>query len=107
MDKASTILESLTTSSPPLLVGYQRLSSDPLLVGKDINLDSSLVHPPSPEPGCPQPVLDKPLAGKSVNSDSALVLHFVLEEHHDYTAHVLLVSSDSPESENDPPISTN
>jgi len=30
--------------------------------------------------------------------------HSVPEEHHDHTAHVLLISSYSPESENDPPI---
>ena len=30
--------------------------------------------------------------------------HSVPEEHHDYTAHVLLISLDSLESENDPPI---
>ena len=41
------------------------------------------------------------MVGKSVDSGSPLVNHSVSEEHH---AHVLLVSSNSPESENDSPI---
>jgi len=35
MDKASKILENLVTPQFQLLVGYQRLSSDPILVGKE------------------------------------------------------------------------
>ena len=41
------------------------------------------------------------MVGESVNLGSLPVGHYVSEEHH---AHVLLVSSDSPESKNDPPI---
>ena len=101
MDKASVVLESLTTSSPQLPVGYQRLSSDPLAVDKEIELDSSLVHPPLSELGCAKPIPDQPLVGESVDLGSPLFDHFVSEECH---AHVLLVSSDSPEFEIDPPI---
>ena len=51
-----------------------------------------------------KPVLDQPLIEESVNLGSPPVDHSVLEEHHDHTDHVLLVSSNCPESENDPPI---
>lgn len=44
------------------------------------------------------------MVGESVDLDSPFVDHSVPEEHHDYTAHVLLISLDSRESENDPPI---
>ena len=101
MDKASAILESLTASSPQLPIGYQRLSSDPLPIDKEIDLDSSLVRLPLSEPGCAKPVPDQPLVGESVNLGSPPVDHSVSEEHH---AHVLIVSSHSPESENDSPI---
>ena len=101
MDKASAILESITASSPQLPICYQRLSSDPLPADKEIDLDSSLVHPPLSEPGCAKIIPDQPLVRDSVNLGSPPVDHSVLEERHD---HVLLVSSDSPESENDPPI---
>jgi len=97
MHKASTVLESLTSSSPQLPIGYQRLSSDPL----PVDLDSSLVHSPLSEPSCAKPVLDQPLVGESVDLGSPPVDHSVSEERH---AHVLLISSDSPESKNDPPI---
>jgi len=49
MDKASKVLENLAAPKPQLPVGYQRLSSDPLPVGKEIELDSSLAHPALPE----------------------------------------------------------
>lgn len=98
------LIDLLEASSPPLPVGYQRLSSYPLPVDKEINLDSSLVHPSLPEPGYAQPILDQPLVGKSVDLDSPPMVHSVPDEHHDSTAHVFLVSSDSPEPENDPPI---
>jgi len=101
MDKAFAILESLTASSPQLPIGYQCLSANHLPVDKEIDLDSSLVQAPLPEPGCAEPVPDQPLVGNSVDSSSPPVDHFVLEEHH---AHVLIVSSDSPESKNDSPI---
>jgi len=101
MDKASAALEILTVSSPQLPVGYQRFSLDPLPVDNEIGLDCSLFRPPPSEPGCAKPVPDQPLVGTSVNSGSPLVDHSISEEHH---AHVLLISSDSPESENDPPI---
>ena len=56
-------------------------------------------QPPLPESGSAKPVPDQPLVGKSVDS-SPLLAHSVSEENH---AHVLLVSSDSPESRNDSP----
>ena len=97
MDKSSVVLESLTAPSPRLPVGYQRLSAaaDCPPVDKEIASNSSLVQAPLPEPGCPQLVPDQPLVGKSVYSSSPPINHSVLEDHH---AHVLLVSSDSPES---------
>jgi len=58
MDKASFVLESLTASSPQLPNGYQRLSSDPLPIDKEIDLDSSLVCPPLSNPGYANPSLD-------------------------------------------------
>lgn len=106
MDKASAVLEILTTSSPQLLVGYQRLSSYPLPIDKEIDLDSSFVCPPLSEPGCAKPVPNQPLVGESVNLGSPPRVHSIAYEHHDFV-HVLLVSSDSPESENDSPIPAN
>jgi len=102
MDKASIVLESLTAPSPQLPVGYQHLSavSDRPPVDKEIDSNPSHVQGPLPEPGCAKPVPDQPSVGKSVDSVSP-PNHFVSEEHH---AHVLLVSSDSPESRNDSPI---
>jgi len=104
MDKASAVLESLTASSPQLPVGYQRLSSDPLPVDKGIDLDFSLVQAPLPEPGCAKPAPDQPLVGESIDLGSQPVDYSVPEEHHDSTAHVLLVSSDSLEPKNYSPI---
>jgi len=103
MDKASGVLDSLTAPSPQLPIGYQRLSAavDHSPVDKEIDLDSSLVQAPLPEPGCAPPVPNQPLVGKDVNSSSPPIDHSVSEEHH---SHVLLVSSDSPELENDSPI---
>jgi len=104
MDKASTILENLTTLSPQLPVGYQRLSSDPLSVNKEIDLDSSLVHPDLPKPSCVMSVSDQPLVEKSVDLVSPPVVHSIPEVRNGHTAHVLLISLDSPESKSDPPI---
>jgi len=103
MDKASGVLESLTAPSPQLPVGYQRLSAAAAHspVDKEIDLDSSLVRAPLPEPGYAQPVPDQPLVGKGVDSSSPPVDHSVSEEHN---SHVLLVSLDSPEPENGSPI---
>jgi len=101
MDKSSTVLESLTASSPQLPIGYQHLSADCLPVDKEIDLYSSLVQAPLPEPRCAKPVPDQPLVGKNVDSGSPPVDHSISEEHH---AHVLLISSDSPQSKNDSPI---
>lgn len=100
MDKASVVLEILTAPSPQLLVGYQHLSvaADRSPTDKEIDSYSSLVQPPLPEPSYALPVPDQPLVGKSVDSSSPPVDHSVSEEHH---SHVLLVSSDSPESRND------
>jgi len=54
MDKASSVLESLTAPSPQLPVGYQRLSAaaDHPPTDKEIDSHSSLVQAPLPEPGC-------------------------------------------------------
>lgn len=104
MDKSSKVLEDLTAHQPQLLVGYQRLSSIPLPVGKEIDLDSSLTHPSLPEHNSLVLVPNQPLVGKSVNLVLKLATHFVPEEHSDHTTHVLLVSSDSHESKSDPPI---
>ena len=101
MDKASAVLENIIASSPQLPVGYQRLSSNPLPIDKEIDLYSSLIHPPLSEPGCAKPVPDQPLVGESVKLGTPPVDHSISEEHHD---RVLLVSSDSPESKNDSPI---
>jgi len=106
MDKASIVLESLTTSSLPLLVGYQRLSSNPHHVDNEIGLHSSLVHSSLPDPGCVKVVPDQTLVEMSVDLVSPLVVPPIPEEHHDLSAHVLLVSLDSPESKNDPSILT-
>jgi len=45
MDKAFNVLENLTAPQPQLPISYQRLSSDPLPVGKQIDLNSPLVYP--------------------------------------------------------------
>lgn len=107
MEKSSIVLESLTVSSPRLPVGYQRLSSNPLHIDKYIDFDSSLVHPPLFKPCCANPVPDQPLVGESVDLDWPPVDHCVLEDHHDYTTHVLLFLSYSLEFENNPPILAN
>jgi len=49
------------------------------------------------------PVPDQPLVGEGVDLGSPPIDHSVSEEFH---AHVLLISLDSPESENNPPIPT-
>lgn len=102
MDKASVVLESLTAPSPQLPIGYQCLSAtaDRPPADKEIDSNSSLVQAPLPEPGCAQPVPDQPLVRKSDNSSSPPD-HSVSEE---CNSHVLLISSDSPESRNDSPI---
>ena len=56
MDKASAVLESLTASSPQLPIGYQRLSSDPPSIDKEIDLDSSFFCPPPSKIGCAKSV---------------------------------------------------
>jgi len=100
MDKASSVLESLSAPSPQLLAGYQCLSApqDHPPAAQEIYHDSSLVQPPLPKPGCTQPIPDQPLVGKSVDSSSLPVDHSVSEERN---SHVLLVSYDSPELEDD------
>jgi len=104
MDKASIVLKSLTAPLPQLPVGYQRLfaATDRPPADKEIDSNPSRVQAPLPKLGCAQPIPDQPLVGKSVDSSSPPD-HSVSEEHH---AHVLLVSSDSPESRNDSPIPT-
>lgn len=97
MDKASIVLENLTAPQPHLPIGYQKLSSDPLQIGKEIAFDSSLAHPALAKPDCVMSVPDQPLVEKSVDLVSPLVVHSVSEEHNDNIAHVLLVSSNSPE----------
>lgn len=97
-------MESLTDFSPQLPVGYQSLSSNPLPIDKEINLDSSLVQVPLPEPSYAKPGPDQSLVSETINLGSPPIYHSVFEEHH---AHVLLVSSDSPESKNDSHVSAN
>lgn len=103
MDKASTVLESLTAPSPQLPDGDQHLSAtaDSPPVDEEIDLNPCLVQAPLPKPGCAKPVLGQPLVGKSVDSSSPPVDHSVSEEHN---SHVLLVSSDPSECQNDSPI---
>ena len=105
MDKASSVLESLSAPSPKLPVGYQRLSAtaDHPPPDKEIDSSSSLVQTPLPKPGCAQPALDQPLVRKGDNSHSPPVDHPVSEESN---SHVLLVSSESPELDKDFGIST-
>jgi len=100
MDRASSVLESLSAPSPQLPVGYQRLSAtaDHPPPDKDTNSHSSLVQTPLPEPGYTQPVPDQPLVGKGVDSSSPPLDHSISEKQ---TSHVLLVSSESPELERD------
>jgi len=61
MDKASKVLENLTASQPQLPIGYKRISSNPPLIGKDIDLDPSIAHPTLPEPNSLVSILDQPL----------------------------------------------
>jgi len=105
MDKASSVLESLSAPSPQLPVGYQRLATtaDHPPPDKEIDSHSSLVQTPLPEPGCAQPALDQPLVGKGDDSHSPPVDHPVSEESN---SHVLLVSSESPDLDKDFGIST-
>ena len=100
MDKASSVLESLSTPSPHIPIGYQRLSAaaDHPLTDKEIDSHSSLVRAPLPESGCTQPTPDQPLVGKSVDLSSPFVDHSLSEQQN---SHVLLVSSDSPQSGHD------
>ena len=98
MDKASIVLESLSTPSPQLPVGYQRLSAaaDHSPPDKEIVSHSPLVQAPLPEPGYAQPVPDQPLVRQSV-------IHSVSEESN---SHILLVSLDSPELDDGFPVPT-
>jgi len=104
MGKASKVLENIAAPQPQIPIGYQRLSSDPLLVGKEIDLDSSLSHPALPERDSLVSVPNQSLVEKSINLVLPPVAHSVLRESGDHTAHVLLVSSDSHESKSDPPV---
>ena len=98
------VKENLAAPQPQLPSGYQRLSSDPLPFGKEIDLDSSPIHPALPERDSLLFVLNQPLVGKSVDSVLPLANLSVSEKSGDHTAHVLLVSSDSHESKSDPPV---
>ncbi|CAA3018918.1 retrotransposon, unclassified [Olea europaea subsp. europaea] len=80
-----------------------RPSSSPDDATLSVGKDKGNRKPPLPEPGCTQPVPDQSLVGKSVDSSSLPVDHSVLEERN---SHVLLVSSDSPEPEDDSLIPT-
>ena len=102
MDKASKVLEKLTAPQDQLPVGYKRLSSNPLLVGNEIDLDSSLAHPALLEHGSLVFVPDQPLVKKSVNLAPPSVVHSIPKESNDHTTHVLLISLDSHESKSGP-----
>jgi len=104
LDKASKTLENLTAPQPQLPIGYQRLSSNPFLVGKEINLDSSLAHPALLEHESLVSVPDQSLVEKSIDLALPSVVHYVPEESGDHTALVLLVSLDSHELKRDTPI---
>lgn len=106
MDTTSKVLENLTTSHPQLPISYQRLSSDPPPVGKEIDLYSSLTHPSLPEPNSIVFIPYQPLVEESVNLVSPPVAHVVPEVHNGHIAYVLLVSSDSHESKDGSPILT-
>lgn len=104
MDKASKTLENLTTPQLHLPIGYQRLSSNPLLVCKEIDLDSSLSHPALLEHDSLVSVPNQPLVEKGVDLAPPLIVHSVPEESGDQSTHVLLISSYSHELKSDPPI---
>ena len=104
MDKASKVLGNLTAPPPQLPIGYQRFSYNPLLVAKEIELDSYLAHLALLEPDCLMFVPNQLLVKESVGLVLPPIVHSILEEHNDHIAHVLLILSDSPESKSDPPI---
>ena len=105
MDKASKLLENLIAPQPQLLIGYQRISSNPILVGKEIGLDSSPAHHSLPQQDSLVYVSNQPLVENNVDLAPPSVVHFVLEESDHHISHVLLVSSDSHESKSYPPVS--
>lgn len=98
MDETSTVLQ------PQLPIGYQRLSSNPLLVGKEIDLDSSLSHPALPMRGSLMFNPKQPLVETSVDLAPPSVVHSVSDASSDHTTHVLLISLDSHELKTGPPI---
>lgn len=102
MHKASKVFENLTAPQHKLHVGYQRISSNPLLVGKGIELDSSLSHPALPKHESHVSIPNQSLVEKCVNLAMPSVFHSVTEESSDHTSHVLLISSDSLESKSGP-----
>lgn len=104
MDKASKVLENVVAPQSQLLVGYQRLSFDPLLVGKEIDLDPSLACRDLLEHDSLVFVQNQPLVVKSVDLVPPPISHSVPEKSGDHTTHVLLVSSNSHESKSDPPV---
>ena len=67
MDKSSNFLENLAAPQPQLLIGYQKLYSDPLLVGQEINLGSSIFHHTLPERDSLVSIPKQPLVKKSVD----------------------------------------
>ena len=69
-------------------------------------MDSSLAHPPPLDSDSIVSIPDQSLVKESVGLVSPPVVHSVPKEHNYHIAHVLLISSDSPESKNDPPILT-
>ena len=67
MDEVSNVLENHAAPQLQLLVGYQRLSSNPLPVGQEIDLGSSLVCLALLERDSLVFVPDQPLVEKSVD----------------------------------------
>ena len=91
IDEASKWLENITASQPRLLTTYRKLSPDPSLIDPMIDQKSYLVNPALFESESRESVLDQPLVEENVGLVSPQVVHAVPKEHHDHTAHVLIV----------------
>jgi len=75
MDEASQELEKLIASQAFLLVSYQKISPDPLLVDPGIDQNSSLINPTLSQIESRESILDQPLVEKLVDLTPPSVNH--------------------------------
>lgn len=104
MDEASKVFENLTSSQPRLSADYQKLSPIPPLVVEVIDQNLNTINPTLFEPESPEFVPTQTLVDKMVDSILPSVDCAFLVESESHTAQGLLVSSNSNEPGDNPPV---